>query len=144
MRTIRYSVTIKGVEVDMLFTPRLFIFKSEKMNFSVGDGGAAKVAEIYADIMYCAALNSWTLDDHLAEDFPLKRIDIHEWTAQEPKEFGKIMKVAVEAITHKNLEDLLREGKEITAEDKTAENVKKKTSRSIMQRLRDSWLALVG
>lgn len=129
----------------MLFTPRLFIFKTETMNFSVGDGGAAKVAEIYADIMYCAALNSWTLDDHLAEDFPLKRADIHEWTAQEPKEFGKIMKVAIEAITHRNIEDLMREGgQDINAEESETQEVKKKISRSIMQRLKDSWLALVG
>ena len=129
MRTIRYSVTIKGVEVDMLFTPRLFIFKTGTMNFSVGEGGAAKVAEIYADIMYCAALNSWTLDDHVAEDFPLKRIDIHEWTAQEPKEFGKIMRIAVEAITHRNIEELMREGQDVNAKESEAEEVKKKISR---------------
>ena len=68
MKIVKHKVTINGVETAMLFTPRLFEFKTPSMDFSGGE--ATKVAGMYADIAYCAALNYWTLTDHAIEDFP--------------------------------------------------------------------------
>lgn len=120
----------------MLFTPRLFEFKSAGMSFEADT--AVKVAGMYADIAYCAALNYWTLTDHSIEDFQLKRVDFHEWAAAYPKEFGKTMRIAVEAITNKSIEELTNEGKEEAAE------VKKKSCSSITQKLRRFWSGIVG
>lgn len=137
MKTIRNVATIKGVETTMLFTPRLFEFKTASMDFSDA-GSAGKVAGMYADLAYCAALNYWTLTDRDVNDFPLKRVDFHEWAVMEPAVFGKIMKIALEAITNKSLEEILAE--KGSDDDK---DVKKKTSLSIIQRLRRFWSAIV-
>jgi hypothetical protein len=133
MRTIRTKATIKGVETEMLFTPRLFEFATATMDFS--GGSAAKVSAMYADIAYCAALNIWTLNENAVDDFRLDRVAFHEWAAQEPKEFGKVMKVALEALTNKSLEELLKENDGKKAADP---EVKKKTSSWITRLLRRS------
>lgn len=136
MKTIRKKITIKGVEVEMLFTPRLFDFKTASMDFS-DNGSAGKVAGMYADIMYLAALNIWTLNDKDVDDFPLTRVDFHEWAVLEPSEFGKTMKIALEAITNKSLEELLKENEKGSENDKKGSTeVKKKTSKSLIQKLR--------
>jgi hypothetical protein len=137
MRTIRAKATIKGVETEMLFTPRLFEFKTASMDFS-DTGTESKVSGMYADLMYCAALNLWTLNEKEKEDFHLTRADFHEWAVLEPKEFGKTMRTALEALTNKSLEELIQS----KAEQKPAENekkVKKKSSLSIIRKLRRSW-----
>ena len=139
MKIVKHKVTINGVETAMLFTPRLFEFKTPSMDFSGGE--ATKVAGMYADIAYCAALNYWTLTDHAIEDFPFMRLDFHEWSAQEPAEFGKVMRIAIEAITNKSLEELMKEDKGKQSAD---EEVKKKPSTSIIQRLKDFLSATMG
>ncbi len=139
MRIIKHQVTINGVETAMLFTPRLFEFKTPSMDFSGGE--ATKVAGMYADIAYCAALNYWTLKEHDVVNFPLTRLDFHEWSAQEPVEFGKVMRIAIEAITNKSLEELLKDN---DGKSKPDGDVKKKTSSSIIQRLSRFWSAIVG
>jgi hypothetical protein len=138
MKIVKHKVTINGVETAMLFTPRLFEFKTPSMDFSGGE--ATKVAGMYADIAYCAALNYWTLEEHDVVDFPHTRLDFHEWSAQEPAEFGKVMRIAIEAITNKSLEELMKEDKG----KKPADDVKKKASTSIIQKLRRFWSAIVG
>lgn len=141
MKAIRYNATIKGVKTNMLFTPRLFEFKTASMDFSDA-GSASKVVGMYADIAYCAALNHWTLEERNVEDFELTRIDFHEWAVQCPSDFGKTMKIALEALTNKSLEELLLEQK---ANDKAGSEVKKKKIfTSIIQRLRLFWSAIVG
>ena len=140
MKAIRSKATIKGVETIMLFTPRLFEFKTASMDFSGADS-AGKVAGMYADLAYCAALNYWTLEEHDVADFELTRVDFHEWAVLSPKEFGKTMVIALEAITNKSLEELLKEQK---GAEKAGKEGKKKTSLSIIQRLRLFWSAIVG
>lgn len=122
----------------MLFTPRLFEFKTPSMDFSGGE--ATKVAGMYADIAYCAALNYWTLTDHAIDDFPFMRLDFHEWSAQDPVEFGKVMRIAIEAITNKSLDELMKEDKG----KKAADDEVKKKSTSIIQKLKDFLSAIVG
>ena len=118
----------------MLFTPRLFEFKTTSMDFSNAvDGG--KVLGMYADLAYCAALNYWTLEENDKADFPLKRADFHEWAVQCPAEFGKTIKIALEAITNKSLEELTKE----PSKEEKGEEVKKKTFSSIIRRLRRFW-----
>lgn len=141
MKTLRKEVTINGVKAVMLFTPRLFTFKTASMDFAVG-GSPEKVISMYADLFYCASLNYWTLCDKDVEAFELERVDFHEWAAAEPQEFGKVMRIAVEALTGKNLDDMVKEQHEEQTEE--AEQVKKKTCSSIMKRLRRIWLAIVG
>ena len=51
MKAIRNTATINGVKTTMLFTPRLFEFKTASMDFSDA-GGAGKVTAMYADIAY--------------------------------------------------------------------------------------------
>ena len=141
MKTIRNNVTIKGVKVEMLFTPRLFEFKTESMDFT-DSASAAKVAGMYADIAYCAALNFWTLSERDVEDFKLTRVDFHEWAMMEPADFGKTVRIALEALTNKSLDEILKNNQ---TDDKTPkEEVKKKTFLSITQKLKRFWSAIVG
>lgn len=135
-------MTINGVETILLFTPRLFEFKSPTMDFSTANGGG-QIAGMYADLAYLAALNYWTLTDKSVEDFNLSRVDFHEWAVQDPAAFGLMMRIAIEAITNKTLEELIAEQKYEEKIDKGVE-VKKKTCSSIIQRLKHFWLAIVG
>ena len=141
MRTLRFKSAINGVETNMLFTPRLFEFKTPSMEF-VTDS-ANKITSMYADVAYCAALNYWTLKDNEIDSFPLERMDFHEWSVQEPAEFGKMMKVAVEALTNKSLDQILKESKANNQKEE-GEAVKKKNSSSITQKLKRFWSAIVG
>ena len=122
----------------MLFTPRLFEFKTSSMNFSGGD--ETKIAGMYADVAYCAALNYWTLTDQDIDAFKLTRLDFHEWSATHPAEFGKMIRIAVEAMTNKSLGELMK----IEKDKKESEEVKKKPSISIIQKLKGSLSAVVG
>ena len=140
MKIVKYFSTINGVRTGMLFTPRLFDFKTASMDFSDA-GSATKVAGMYADLAYCAALNYWTLMGHEVKSFQHTRLDFHEWTAQEPAEFGKVVRIAIEAITNKSLEELMHEN---DGKSQPNEEVKKKTSTSIIQKLRRFWSAFVG
>ena len=121
----------------MLFTPRLFEFKTATMDFS-DVGSPEKVSAIYADLAYCAALNMWTLNDNCIDDFQLTRADFHEWSVQDSSAFGKIMRIALEALTNRSIEELLKE-KEV----KDNKEEKKKTSLSIIQRLKNFWSGAV-
>ena len=141
MKVIRNKATIKGVEVEMLFTPRLFEFKTPSMKFNNGET-SGQVAGMYADIAYCAALNLWTLRDRDVADFKLERADFHEWAMSDPTEFGKTMRIALEALTNKTLEELLKEKEDSDKKD-ASEEVKKKSSSSITKKLKNFWLAIV-
>ena len=123
----------------MLFTPRLFEFKTPSMEF-VTDS-ANKITSMYADVAYCAALNYWTLKDKEIDSFPLERMHFHEWSVQEPAEFGRMMKVAVEALTNKSLDQILKENKASNNKEE-GEAVKKKNSSSITQKLKRFWSAI--
>lgn len=121
----------------MLFTPRLFEYKTDAMDFSAGS--ATKVTAMYADIAYCAAINLWTLKNNRVEDFQLERVDFHEWAALEPTAFGKIIRFSLEALTNKTVEEL------VNGDDANAgEDVKKKTSLSIIAKLKRFLSAIVG
>lgn len=141
MRTLKFKSAINGVETNMLFTPRLFEFKTPSMEF-VTDS-ANKISSMYADVAYCAALNYWTLEDKEIDSFPLKRMDFHEWSVQDPAQFGKMMKVAVEALTNKSIDQILKEAQENKPKDE-GEAVKKKNSSSITQKLKHFWSVIVG
>ena len=104
MRSLRKIVKIKdGVDVQLLFTPHLFSFKGFKgASFDVVEGNAASPLEVNADIIYCAALNAWVLDGRgEPEEFPYTRGDFHEWMPAEPREFGRAINFATEALTGK-------------------------------------------
>ena len=83
MKTIRSKATIKGVETIMLFTPRLFEFKTASMEFNDAVS-AGKVAGMYADLAYCAALNYWKLEENDVANFKRSRADCNEWAVINP------------------------------------------------------------
>lgn len=134
MIKVKKTITIKGVDCVMLFTPRLFAMAAEKgIKLSLDSANVMLTLTAYADMCYCAAINAWTLDND-AEDFPLKRADFHEWSSSDQLEFAKTMRMAAEAITGKTMEELVL--------SKTAEagkDVKKKNLlRLIIARLKRS------
>lgn len=134
MIRVQHTVTINGVEVTMLFTPRLFVMADEKgvrINVDVADVMHTMAA--YADMCYFAALNYWTLDND-ADDFRLKRSDFHAWSASNQTEFCKIMIMASEAITGKAMKELVEEQRK-AKEEKASEDVKKKSKSSLITRL---------
>lgn len=138
MNRVSKTITINGVEVTMLFTPRLFVMAEEKnIKMVIDTANVMQTMAAYADMCYCAALNHWTMDNDL-EDFRLKRSDFHEWSACNQEEFGRTMIMAAEAITGKTMKELAAEQKAL------GEEVKKKSKSFVIIRLlRRFWSAIV-
>lgn len=140
MRTVRASVELRqGEKVEMLFTPRLYLFKGEQGVDFVTDSTLNGMYALYADILFCAALNLWTLEGKDKEDAPFTRADFHAFSAENPKAFGKAMNTALEALTGKSMKDFIKEAEKSaeTGEKQSnpTEEVKKKKSRGWITRL---------
>lgn len=139
MRNLRYEIELKdGVKVKMLFTPHLYSFNGiGGVDFSKKDElNEREVLEMYADLMYYAALNSWVLDDSgNVEDFAYTRGDFHSWMFCEPKAFGKALSFALDALTGKKLRDIVNEQKQ-KQQSKVPESGKKKIHFTLIGRLR--------
>lgn len=132
MIRVSKTVSINGVEVTMLFTPRLFVMAEEKgIKLSIDTANVMQTLSAYADMCYCAALNYWTMDNDI-EDFRLQRINFHEWSAANPNEFSRVMTMAAEAITGKTMQELVQEQKEAR---EAGEDVKKKPRSNVITRL---------
>lgn len=137
MRQVRTEIEIRqGVKVEMLFTPRLYMFNGEQgLTLKANTSDAVEMFGLYADLMYCAALNLWTLQGKNKEDAPFTRVDFHEYAAVNPKTFGKVVKIALEALTGKSVDAILAEGK--TGKEAQTKSAKKKVmSCRIMEKLR--------
>ena len=110
MRSARYTIEFgDGVKVPMLFTPHLYSFKgTQGVTFEVEDKeNTSEVVALYADVMFCAALNAFVLDGHGGvEEFPHKRGDFHEFMMVNPQSFGKALNFAIEALTGKSVKEL--------------------------------------
>lgn len=143
MRSLRRTIEISdGVNVNLLFTPHLFTFEgvqgaSFERTHIDGEDEARKstaVFELYADIMFAAALNAWVLDGcGDIEDAPFKRGDFHAFMTADPKNFGKVMNFALEALTGKSVQQLIKEAseskettKDATSDDTAEDGGKKK------------------
>lgn len=118
------SITMGGAAVDLLLTPRLFVYKGRDGVTLEADGDSLPaVMSLYADVLYCASLNWWELAGRDAEAFPHKRMDFHAWAAENPEEFGRIVRQAVRMLSGKSLDELAKEQQE----QRGAESLKKKS-----------------
>lgn len=128
MRQVRTKATIKrGVEVEMLFTPRLYAFNGEQgVTMKADTTDLMQVYALYADIMFCAALNLWTLQGNRKEDAQFTRADFHEFSAANPQEFGKVLNFALEALSGKSMKDFMPKGEK--AAETGEKTIKKKSS----------------
>ena len=131
MRLVRTEIEIKeGVKVGVLFTPRLYAFKGKSgVDFQADASDHAQVFALYADVMYCAALNLWTLEGNMEDDFPYSRADFHEFSTVNPQGFGKAVNFALEALTGKGLKEIASESKEAA---ETAANVEKEVKKRLV------------
>lgn len=120
-------ITIGGAAVDLLLTPRLFVYRGrEGVTLEAADGDSLPaVMSLYADVLYCAALNWWELSGRDAETFPHRRMDFHVWAAENPEEFGRIVRQVVRLLSGKSLAELARERQE--KKDAAEEELKKKS-----------------
>ena len=129
MRQVRAEIEIRqGEKVGLLFTPRLYMFNGEQgVVLKADTTSMSEMLALYADLIYCAALNLWTLQGNHKGDAPFNRSDFHEFSAVNPREFGKVINIALEALTGKSLEMLTSEAQDKkTKGKKLAENSKKK------------------
>ena len=132
MIRVTKTTTINGVEVTMLFTPRLFVMAEEKkIKLAVNTADVMQTMAAYADMCYCAALNAWTMDNDI-EDFKLSRYDFHVWSADHRDEFARTMVMASEAITGKTMKELVEEQKQLA---EAGQEVKKKSRFRLITRL---------
>ena len=113
MRQVRTQVEIRqGERVGLLFTPRLYMFKGEQgITFKADINDLMQVYALYADILYCAALNLWTLEGKEKDAAPFTRADFHEFSAMNPQGFGKAVNIALEALTGKTMDMYVAESK---------------------------------
>lgn len=107
MDKLRHTIEVKeGVKVEVLFTPRLYKYKgTQGVTFEADKNSVADMFGLYADILFCAALNAWTLKGKDEADAPFEREDFHIFQALYPKEFAAILDVAIKALTGKTLAD---------------------------------------
>ena len=138
MRLVRTEIEIKeGVKVGVLFTPRLYSFKGRSgVDFLVDSSDHSQVFALYADVMFCAALNLWTLEGKMEEDFPYTRADFHEFSMMNPQGFGKAVNFALEALTGKGLKDLIAETKEAVETEANAET----DGKEVKKKNRSGWI----
>lgn len=142
MIQVRTSIELRqGERVELLFTPRLYSFKGLQGVTLCGDTtDLAQVYALYADILFCAYLNLWTLQGNEVESAAYTRADFHEFSATNPQAFGKSIDFALKALSGKSLSEYMAEQKGAESEDKSANGeVKKKTLfAQIIARLRHS------
>lgn len=132
MRKVQAHIVLRqGVEVEMLFTPRLYMFKGEQgVDFITDATSVNGIYALYADVLFCAALNMWTLQGNDKEDAPFKRLDFHAFSVENPEAFGKAMNIALEALTGKSMKDFIKEAEKPQEmgekRENTLDEVKKK------------------
>ena len=139
MRQVRTEIELReGVKVGVLFTPRLYAFKGRSgVDFQADASDHSQVFALYADVMYCAALNLWTLEGNMEEDFPHSRADFHEFSMSNPQGFGKAVNFALEALTGKGLKELSADDKDAKgADDNSVEEEKKE----VKKKTRSGWI----
>lgn len=137
--TAEFKIEIReGVAVNILITPRLFIYKGREGVTLEADGESIPaVMALYADVLYCGALNWWELSGKDADDFEYKRIDFHAWAAEHQEEFGRIVAKAIKLLSGKSLAEL-------AAIEKEKESKKKFRFGSITTALRRFWSGIAG
>lgn len=129
---------MEGVAVNILITPRLFIYKGREGVTLEADGESLPaVMALYADVLFCGALNWWELSGKDADDFEYKRIDFHAWAAEHQEEFGRIVAKAIKLLSGKSLAEL-------AAIEKEKESKKKFRFGSITTALRRFWSGIAG
>lgn len=102
----------KGVVVNVLITPRLFVYKGRQgLTLEADADNIPAVMSLYADVLYCGALNWWELSGKDADEFEYSRMDFHVWAAEHPDEFGRIVAKAVRLLSGKSLAELTDEAK---------------------------------
>lgn len=131
----------KGEAVNLLITPRLFVYKGREGITLEADGDSIPaVMSLYADILYLAALNWWELEGNALDGFRHRRVDFHAWAAEHPEEFASLVRLAVRLLSGKSLAEQVREQKERDGAD-----VKKKSSCGWITTLwRRSWSAIAA
>lgn len=120
----------------MLFTPHIFSFKGRSgLDFEISTNATSvEVFEMYADVLFAAALNAWVLDGKGTEDeFPYTRGDFHEYMVSEQRAFAQDVSFAVEALTGKTVKEIAHKD-----EGKNEEPGKKKASPLIGRLLKRS------
>lgn len=128
----------EGVAVNILITPRLFIYKGREGVTLEADGESIPaVMALYADVLFCGALNWWELSGKDADDFEYKRIDFHAWATEHQEEFGRIVAKAIKLLSGKSLVEL-------AAIEKEKESKKKFRFGSITTALRRFWSGIAG
>lgn len=130
---------MEGVAVNILITPRLFIYKGREGVTLEADGeNIPAVMALYADVLFCGALNWWELSGKDADDFEYKRIDFHAWATEHQEEFGRIVAKAIKLLSGKSLVELAE------AEKEKQESKKKFRFGSITTALRRFWSDIAG
>lgn len=138
MIAVKTNIELRqGERVELLYTPRLYSFRGiQGVTLSGNTQELADVFALYADIMFCAYLNLWTLQGNEIEEAVYTRADFHEFSASNPQAFGKAIDFALKALSGKSLKEYISEQK---GAENAKESVKKKTLfAQIMQRLKHS------
>ena len=125
-RTIELS---EGVTAELLFTPHLFSYKGRRgITFEADTEDARQMAEYFADLLYCAALNAWEIDGgHDIEEAPFRRGDFHGRIIGNPKEMREAIDFALRALTGKSAREL--------TEDQVAKEGGKEVKKKLLSHL---------
>lgn len=115
MARVRQILEIGGRQIDLLFTPSIYaVAKRRGFTIEITDAeNLAEVLELYAKLVYLAALNALEakrFDNPAEPDLPVGYIDVAAWAAEHSEDFMQLVDGAIEALTGKSLKEVLADG----------------------------------
>lgn len=120
MQRLRTTIVLRdGVQAELLCTPALYgVALKRGIDLTIEEpdipedasdmekarkyASACAVNEVYAKMLYCAAINAWeveNLDNPEAEECPYKYVDFHEWAWGNQQEFRGAIDFLLKAMT---------------------------------------------
>lgn len=105
-------IEVRGEKREVLLTPSLYKIAKERGWMIKTSQDVEDIQSAYIKLFYAGLLNALEVrkfDNPDTKDTDITLIDIEVWAAQNPKEFGKLVVIAVEALTGKSLKNLVEE-----------------------------------
>ncbi len=113
MKALR-KVLIGGKERELLIAPSLFrVAKDRGWKIEIKDSeDLIEVTEAYLRLIYCSVINAYEVrkwDNPELEEPDITLIELYEWSAENPVEYGRLLNDFIEILTGKKISEINKE-----------------------------------
>lgn len=117
MKALR-KVRIGGEERELLITPSLFrVAKDRGWKIEIKDTeDLIEVTEAYLRLIYCSIINAYEVrkwDNSELEEPDVTLIELYEWSAEHPEDYGRLLNDFIEILTGKKIAEISKEKEEV-------------------------------